>query len=112
MKMSKSLKSLHALLVKQVFALSKRLDAETDPAMALTIVREQEEFTHRMNLVAALLFTKESEGIQQMVAGVNRANRDLSKAIREAKQAAELVASATAVLSIADEVIDLAKVLA
>jgi hypothetical protein len=109
---NKSLQSLHNLLLRQALALSHRLDDETNVDVARGILREQQEFVHRINLVAGLLFVKQTQAVTQKVKGVNAASRQLTKALKSAGELTSIIAASTAVLAIVDEVVDLAKVIA
>jgi hypothetical protein len=110
--MNSDLKTLHDTLSAQHQAFYKRLDSVTDPALAKAIVTEMSELLHRVDLVQGLLFHESTAGLAKSVAQVKAADRKATKALKEAKTAADVVKGTSKFLTAVDKAIDVAKKLA
>lgn len=107
--MNASLKELQKTLLGRVQALSLQLDGAKTAKEADAIVREMQEFNHRVTLTGQLLFREQSEELERKVAKVTAAKADVDKAIRTIASARRGVLTLTKFLHLVDEAIDLAK---
>jgi len=107
--MNESMRELQKLLAGRVQQLSKRLDEVTEAADAETILREMQEFNHRVTLAGQMLFREQSQELDELVEKVRKAKSKVDSAIREIEKLREAVATVSDFLALVDEAIDLAK---
>jgi len=110
--MNEDLNNLHELLVAQQEALYKKLDTAADDEAMQAILTEMRELRHRMDVVQGLLFRETTTALQNTLAKVNDADAELTKALKDAGAAAEIVKGVSQFLVVVDKAIDLAKTLA
>ena len=107
--MNDSIRELQKVLFGRVEELSKRLDGVTTAGEAAVIVREMEEFNHRVTLAGQLLFAAQSAGLTQCVDKVRAARAAVDGAIGKIGKVAPALTAISDFLALADEAIDLAK---
>jgi hypothetical protein len=106
------LRALQAALVKLHGKLNASLDDVSDPDAMEAIVREMQEVTHRIGLVGQLLFAKQAASLADKVAEVGRATRRANAAIKDMQNVAQFLDAMNDLLTVVDEAIQIAKVLA
>ena len=109
--MNTSLRELQIVLADRVRLLSKQLDNVSNPDEAKKILDEMQEFNHRVTLVGSLLFRQQSQELDQKVEAVRQAKSKVDRAIKNSEDLANMLQVVSDFLALADEVIDLAKVL-
>lgn len=109
--MNGSLRDLQVILAKRVSLLSKKLDGVADPDRAQKILDEIMEFNHRVTLVGRLLFSQQSQKLDQLVEAVRREKRKIDAAISQIDRIVEFLNASSAFLALVDDAIDFAKLL-
>ena|SRR2546425_6273807 len=110
--MNESLRELQKLLAGRVQQLSKTLDDVTKPEEAEAILREMQEFNHRVTIVGQLLFREESEDLDELIEKVRKAKSKVDSAIAEIEELRSSLDVICDFLALVDEAVDLAKSLA
>ena len=110
--MNENLQRLHDQLIAQHQALYKKLDDVTDPQEAKTIVTEMQEMLHRIDVIQGLLFRETTTALKNSLQKVDDADVELTKALKFAEEAADIVKGVSKFLAVVDKAIDLAKTLA
>lgn len=107
--MNADLKKLQSTLSARVLLLSKRLGRTSDPAVAQAIVREIQEFNHRVTIVGQLLFSRETKKLATLVKRIDERKAAVDKAISKIDDLKNALDTIASFLALVDEAIDLAK---
>ena len=110
--MNEDLKNLHELLIAQHEALFEKLDTAADDETMEAILTEMRELRHRIDVVQGLLFRETTTALKNTLQKVDAADAELTKALRDAGAAADIVKGISKFLVMVDKAIDLAKTLA
>ena len=110
--MNQDLQQLHQSLIAQHQALLNKLDETDDPVEGQTIITEMQEILHRIDVVQGLLFRETTTALKNSLQKLDDADAELTKALKAAETAADVVKGVTKFLTFVDEAIDLAKTLA
>ena len=110
--MNEDLKNLHELLIAQHEALFEKLDTAPDDETMTAILTEMRELRHRIDTVQGLLFRQTTTSLKNTLQKVDDADAELTKALKDAGAAAEIIKNVSKFLTMVDKAIDLAKTLA
>ena len=110
--MNDTLKQIHEMLLARHNALADALGDQADPAKADAILTEMQEILHRIDLIQGLLFRQSSNALENTLANITRANKELARAIKSVDDVASFIKSVTGFLKFVDQAIDIAKQLA
>jgi hypothetical protein len=110
--MNEDMKALHTLLGAQHRALFRKLGATSDPELAKQILLEMRELLHRIDVAQNLLFKEQTQALTKAMAGVASADQELTKAIKQAERAADILKGVSKFLAVVDKVLDVAKLAA
>ena len=109
--MNQDLDNLHELLISQHEALYAKLDTALDGATIQAILTEMRELRHRIDVVQGLLFHETTAALRAGLQKVSDADSDLTKTLKVAATATDIVAGVGKFLGVVDKAIDLAKTL-
>ena len=104
--------ALYNSLCTQQEALSAAIQKATDSKLADAIATENFEIMHRMVVTQNLLFQADSPALQESVKAVTDASPQLQTAIRNIQTVTDVVNDVSCYLTLVDEAIDLAKIMA
>jgi len=107
-----SIVALYNSLCAQQAALSAAIQKTTDPKLADAISTENFEIMHRIVVTQNQLFQSDSVALQQSVRAVTDASPQLQTAIRNIQTVTDVVNDVSCYLTLVDEAIDLAKIMA
>ena len=110
--MNEDLQKLHDTLIAQHQSLFKQLSQTANPDDAKTIITEMQEILHRIDVVQGLLFRQTTTSLKNSLQKVDDADAALTKALKEAETATDIVKGVSMFLGVVDKAIDLAKTLA
>ncbi|HTE87890.1 MAG TPA: hypothetical protein VK639_02950 [Terriglobales bacterium] len=110
--MNEDLQQLHNLLIAQHQALFAKLDDASDVDEAKMILTEMQEILHRIDVLQGLLFRETTTALRNSLTKVDDANTELTKALKSAGTAADIIKGVGKFLTVVDKAIDLAKTLA
>lgn len=110
--MNDSMRELHQVLAGRVQELSRRMDTVKTAAEAQAVVREMQEFNHRVMLAGSLLFSAEAAGLAARVKKVTEAAARVDGAIAGIGKVGKALGVVGDFLALVDEVIDAAKLAA
>jgi len=110
--MNEDIKALHTLLLEQHNALFEKLGTTTNAELAKQLVLEMREVLHRIDMAQNLLFKQQTQALTKAMAGVASADQELTKAIKQAQHAAEILKGVSKFLAVVDKVLDVAKLAA
>src|SRR6266571_3513254 len=106
--MNQDLKQLHDTLIAQHQALYRQLDDTTDLEVAKTIITEMQEVLHRIDVVQGLLFRQTTTALRDSLQKIDDADAELTKVLKDAKTATDIVKGVSKFLTYVDKAIDLA----
>src|SRR5438552_1035885 len=103
--MNKELQQLHELLIAQHQALFTKLDEASDVDEGKAILSDMQEILHRIDVLQGLLYRETTTALKNSLTKLDDADTELTKALKSAGTAAEIIKGVGKFLTVVDKAI-------